>query len=74
MIKILGKIFESNPENSIVLLKDKCSDCGRDVAVNIIPTSGGFGLRGGALFKNLSDGYLMKCPDCCQTTSKIDGN
>lgn len=74
MIKILEKIFESNPENSIVLLKDKCSDCGRDVAVNITPTSEGFGLQGGALFKHLSDGYLMKCPDCCQTTSKIFGN
>ena len=35
MIKILEKIFESNPENSIVLLKDNCSDCGREVAVNI---------------------------------------
>jgi len=52
-------MFESNPEKSIIPLKDKCSECGRE---------------GGALFKYLSDGYLMKCPDCYQTTSKIDGN
>ena len=74
MIKILGKMFESNPEKSIIPLKDKCSECGREITVNITPTSGGFGLQGGALFKYLSDGYFMKCPDCYQTTSKIDGN
>ena len=74
MIKILGKMFESNPEKSIIPLKDKCSECGREITVNITHTSGGFGLQGGALFKYLSDGYLMKCSDCYQTTSKIDCN
>jgi len=67
-------MFESNPEKSIIPLKDKCSECGREITVNIIPTSGGFGLQGGALFKCSTDEYLMKCPDCKQVNPKIDDN
>lgn len=70
MKEILGKMFESHPEKSVILLKDKCSDCGREVTINITPTSGGFGLQGGALFKCLSNGYLTKCPNCYPTTHK----
>jgi hypothetical protein len=66
MIEILRKMFEANPEKATIVLKGKCSDCGREVTVDITPTSGGFGLQGGTLFKCSADGYLMKCHDCCQ--------
>jgi len=64
MIEMLRKIFEANPEKSTIVLKDKCSDCGADVIINITSTSGGFGLQGGALLGRLSDGYFAKCPTC----------
>ncbi len=50
MIEILRKMFEANPEKPTIVLKDKCSDCGCKTIIEITPTSGGFGLQGGALF------------------------
>jgi hypothetical protein len=64
MIEILRKLFESNPEKSTIVLNGKCSDCGCDTIIEITPTSGGFGLKGGALFKSSPDDYLVKCHDC----------
>jgi hypothetical protein len=64
MIEILRKMFDANPEKSTIVLKDKCSDCGCEKIIEITPTSGGFGLQGGALFKCSTDEYLMKCPAC----------
>jgi len=71
MEKILRKIFEANPEKSTVVLKDKCSDCGCETIIEITPTSGGFGLKGGALLKYSPDDYLVKCDDCCQVNPII---
>jgi len=71
MIEILRKMFKANPEKSTIVLNGKCSDCGCNVIIEITPTSVGFGLQGGALFKDsLPDEYFAKCPDCCQVKSK----
>jgi len=72
MIEMLRKMFESNPEKSIIILKGKCSDCGRDIIINITPTSGGFGLQGGALLECSSDEYLAKCPNCYKINPMIE--
>jgi len=72
MIEMLRKLFESNPEKSIIVLKGKCSDCGRDIIINITPTSGGFGLQGGALLECSSDEYLAKCPNCYKINPMIE--
>jgi len=72
MINILRKIFEDKPEKSTIEVKDQCSDCGCEVMIDITPTSGGFGLQGGALFKCSPDTYLAKCPDCCKTKPKTE--
>jgi hypothetical protein len=72
MIEILKKIFEDNPEKSTIVLNGKCSDCGCDVIIEITPTSGGFGLLGGSLFKCSPDEYFAKCPDCYKTNPKIN--
>jgi hypothetical protein len=66
MIEILRKIFEANPGKSTIVLKDKCSDSGCKAIIDITPTSGGFGLQGGALNKCSPDEYLAKCPACDQ--------
>ena len=71
MIEILRKMFEANPEKSTIVLKAKCSDCGREATIHITPTSGGFGFQGGALFKCSVDGYLVKCPECYQAKARI---
>ena len=64
MIKILRRIFEANPEKSTIVLKEKCSECEHQTIIEITPTSGGFGLQGGFLFKSSTDQYIVKCPDC----------
>lgn len=69
MIEILRKLFEANPEKSAIVLNGKCSDCGCETIIEITPTSGGFGLQGGALFKYSSEDYLVKCHNCYQINS-----
>jgi len=72
LIEILRKRFEADPGKSTIELKDKCSDCGSEVIIQITRTSGGFGLEGGVLIKRKSGRYFVKCPDCCNVSAKID--
>ena len=74
MIEILRKMFEANPEKSTIKLKDKCSDCGCETILEITPTSVGFGLQGGLLFKSSTDKYIVNCPTCYEANFKIDHN
>lgn len=74
MIEILRTLFEANPEKSTIVLKDKCSDCGCETIIDITPTSGGYGLQGGVLFKSSTDKYIVKCPACYEASFKIDHN
>ena len=74
MIEILRKMFKAHPENSTIVLKEKCSDCRCNTIIEITPTSGGYGLQGGVLFKSSTDDYIAKCPDCYETNFKIDHN
>jgi thymidine kinase len=70
MINIIKKMFEASPEKSTIVLKETCSDCGRETVIEIIPTSSGFGLQGGALVKGSSEAYLMRCLDCHSKTKR----
>jgi hypothetical protein len=72
MIEILRKIFEANPKKSTITLNGKCSDCGHETIIEITPTSGGFGLQGGSLFKCSLDKYTAKCLACYKVYPKID--
>jgi rRNA maturation protein Nop10 len=71
MLKPLKKIFKDNPEKSTIAFKDKCSVCGVEVVIEVIPSSVGFGLQGGALFEYTLDVYFAKCPNCYKTNPKI---
>jgi hypothetical protein len=64
MLEILKKMFEATPERSTIVLKEKCSVCGCEVLIDITPTSGGYGLQGGALFEGSADDYCAKCAAC----------
>ena len=72
LLKILKKLFEDKPGKSKIILKEKCSDCGGDITIEITPTSSGFGLMGGVLFKSSKDKYTAKCPACYEKLFKID--
>ena len=71
MINILRKIFEENPGKFTIDLKDKCSDCGCEVNIEITSTSGGYGLKSGVLVKSNAVGYFAKCPDCYELNPKL---
>jgi hypothetical protein len=73
-LKRLKKLFKDNPGKSTIVLKEKCSDCGSETIIEITPTSGGFGLQGGALFKSKLGGYLAKCAACYKANPKIHEN
>ena len=71
MKDILRKIFEANPEKSTIIINDKCSDCGREMVVKIVPTSGGYGLQGGILVKCSPEKYSITCPECYKFSSNV---
>ena len=73
-IEIIKKIFEDSSWKSTIAIKGKCSDCDCEVIIEITPTSGGFGLQGGALFECLPDVYVAKCPDCYKINPKTDSH
>ena len=72
MKEMLRKMFEANPEKSVIGLEGRCSDCGCDLIIEITPTSGGFGLQGGALLEYSSGGYFAKCPNCYKVDRMIE--
>jgi hypothetical protein len=74
MLEILRKKFESNPEKSTIVFKEKCSDCGHESTIDVTRTSSGFGVRGGNLFKSYNDKYIVMCAACIETNPKIAGN
>lgn len=71
MVNILQGIFKGSPKKAEVDLSDTCSDCKNEVVIKITPTTEGFGLQGGALFKNSKGGYYAKCPHCYEANRKI---
>ena len=70
MLEILKKMFEVTPERSTIVLKEKCSVCECEVKINITPTSGGYGLNGGALFESSTDEYSAICASCYKANQK----
>jgi len=70
MLEILKKMFEVTPERSTIVLKEKCSACECEVQIDITPTSGGYGLNGGALFESSTDEYSSICAACYKANQK----
>jgi hypothetical protein len=74
MLEILRKKFESNPEESIIVFKEKCSECGHESKIDVTRTSSGFGVRGGNLCKSYNDNYIVMCAVCIEANLKIAEN
>ncbi len=70
LIELLQKMFAVSSDKSEIVLSDICSDCNRKVIIQITPTSGGFGLLGGALFKNANGMCCARCPVCHSRNQK----
>lgn len=72
MVEILQELFKYSKNKSNIELHDICSDCKSEVIIKITPTLAGFGLQGGALFKNTNGGgYYARCPHCCKTNPVV---
>jgi hypothetical protein len=71
MEELLRSIFEAFPEKSGLTLNGKCSDCNAAISIDIIPTSEGFGLLGGAFVECDIEKYAFKCPKCYKVNAKI---
>ncbi len=71
MEAFLKTIFEAFPKKSKILFKGKCTDCDIDVNIDIIPTSQGFGLLGGAFVEWSEEKYAAKCPVCYKVNPKM---
>jgi len=74
MIDTLRKIFEANPGKSSIQIKERCSDCGCVVIIDITPVSGGFGLQGGNLYRCSPDAYQAQCPECYKNRPKTNNS
>lgn len=71
MEDLFRTIFEAFPKRTNIVFTGECSDCGQAVSIEIIPTSGGFGLLGGALVEFSMENYVSKCPDCYKANGKM---
>jgi hypothetical protein len=65
MIRILRKMFLDSPDKSQITLNGACQGCKRPMAIDIVPTPGGFGILGGVLTDLTPDRhYRLLCPVC----------
>ena len=71
MKKLIRSIFEAFPETSTLTFNGQCFDCNISISIDIIPTSEGFGLLGGAFVECTMEKYVAKCPDCYKVNAKM---
>ena len=71
MEDLFKTIFEAFPRKSSIMFTGECFDCGNTVAIEIFPTSGGFGLLGGALVEFSTENYTSVCSDCYKANGKL---
>jgi hypothetical protein len=71
MEDLFRTIFEAFPEKSSIVFTGECSECGGAVTIEIFPTSGGFGLLGGALVEGSTENYAVKCRHCYKDDAEM---
>ena len=72
----LNRIFKrhNNAAADFIRYDGKCRQCGRDTRVEIIKTSGGYGLQGGVLYESNNHNFLILCSGCFKKSNrKHDG-
>ena len=71
MEDLFRTIFEAFPKKTSIVFTGDCYDCDQTVSIEIVPTSGGFGLLGGALVELSMENYVLKCRDCYKSNGKL---
>ncbi len=65
MYRILRKMFLDSSDKSQITLTGECQICKKSLAIDIIPTPGGFGVMGGVLTDLTPERhYRLLCPVC----------
>ena len=64
-IKILRQMFLESHDKSQITLKGECQTCNKLIAIDIVPTPGGYGILGGVLTELTPERfYCLLCPAC----------
>lgn len=63
-LKSLRSLFNRNGNADTVNYHCECYKCGHRIEIEIVRTSGGFGLQGGVLYESHSASLHAECDDC----------
>jgi len=73
-IESIVKMFEKNNDPNQSIYRGQCRNCECDVEIKITKTSGGYGLKGGALCEQNPKGVWALCEDCYVKTGGLETN
>ena len=60
----LHKLFDENPDKSVIGFEGRCHDCSSDVKVDVSLVPEGFMISGGAVYEPQTEQYFTKCDTC----------
>jgi hypothetical protein len=70
-IQRLHELFDENPGQTKLDFAGTCHDCGREMAVGVALTAGGFTVSGGALYEPEPGKFIKKCETCFETNPRL---
>ena len=68
-VENLAELFKKHPGKTTLNIQGKCFACRRDLNVEISPTTGGFGIKGGMLLDKNRQDYVISCVDCIDSAA-----
>ena len=69
-VKRLDKLFTDNFRKKSIIVAGKCHICKRKTEIEIVRTSGGYGLNGGTLQEPKQGRITVVCVHCFNSSSK----
>jgi ribonucleoside-triphosphate reductase len=67
----LHRLFDEDPDKSVIGFEGKCHDCGCDVKVDVSLVPEGFMISGGAVYEPQPEQYFTKCDACYEKNPKL---
>ena len=67
LVEKIKKMFADNSGNGSMYVNGKCHRCGEKTVIEIVQTSGGFGIKGGTLQETNQERLNVFCIDCGST-------
>ena len=65
LVEKIKKMFADNSGNGSMYVNGKCHSCREKTVIEIVQTSGGFGISGGTIQETNQDRLNVFCIDCC---------